>query len=389
MATFLTGATGYLGAYVAAELLREGDTLNLLVRAPTPRDAERRLWRALQYHADFADFERCLRERIHIFTGDITAPDLGLEPDVRRRLVETTDSVVHCAASLNRRSERACVDSNVRGTLAALRVAREAGERRAFRRFSLVSTVAVAGERSHETVQEDAAIDWSRRDYDPYGRTKKLAEMLVRDLLPDAAVTVFRPSIVLGDSVRPDTTQFDMVRAFSFLAAVPALPMRATDRLDIVPADWVARSIVHLHRKPEPRHVTYHLSAGAASPRCHDIAAAVAAATGRTPPVFVPALAWPADLLAAATERIGPLAARRGAALLRVFLPYLTYDTVFDNSRVVAEIDDEPAPFVPRCVALLRWARDAGFRYPHVPWPGEDEESAPNPVPRSAGSFTR
>jgi thioester reductase-like protein len=388
MAIFLTGATGYLGAYVAAELLREGETLNLLVRAQSPRDAERRLWRALQFHAEFADFERCLRERVHVFEGDITAPDLGLDPDARRRLVETTESIVHCAASLNRRSEQACIAGNVRGTLAALRIAREAGEQHAFRRFSLVSTVAVAGERSHEVVHEDDAVDWGRRDYDPYGRTKKLAELLVRDLLPDAAVTVFRPSIVLGDSMRSETTQFDMVRSFSFLADLPALPMRATDRLDIVPADWVARAIVLLHRKPEPRHVTYHLSAGVASPMCHEIAGAVAAAADRRPPVFVPALAWPADALAAAAERVGPLSARRGAALLRVFLPYLTYDTVFDNSRAVAEVGEEPAPFVPRCIALLKWARDAGFRYPHVPWPGEAEPET-TPSPGSTGSLAR
>jgi nucleoside-diphosphate-sugar epimerase len=280
------------------------------------------------------------------------------------------------------------MDGNVRGTLAALRVAREVGERGALRRFSLVSTVSVAGRRSHETVHEEEAIDWSRPDYDAYGRTKKLAELLVRDLLPDATVTIFRPSIVLGDSTRPETTQFDMVRSFSFLAQVPALPMRATDRLDIVPADWVARAIVLLHGKPEPRHVTYHLSAGIDSPMCHEIAGVIAAATDRRPPAFIPALARPIDALAAITERVGPPSARRGAALLRVFLPYLTYDTVFDNTRAVTEVGEPPSPFLERCVALLDWARAQRFAYPHVPWPGEPEPQA-SPAPRSQGSLAQ
>ncbi len=79
------------------------------------------------------------------------------------------------------------------------------------RRFSNVSTVAVAGKRSNEVVTEDRSIEWDRSDYDPYARTKKFCEHMVRELLPDVGLTIFRPSIVLGDSRYPETTQFDMV----------------------------------------------------------------------------------------------------------------------------------------------------------------------------------
>src|SRR5207248_2290114 len=82
------------------------------------------------------------------------------------------------------------------------------------RRFSLVSTVAVAGKRQDEVVTEDRAIEWDRSDYDPYARTKKFCEHMTRQLLPEVPITIFRPSIVLGDSRYPQTTQFDMVRAF-------------------------------------------------------------------------------------------------------------------------------------------------------------------------------
>src|ERR1035438_546835 len=47
------------------------------------------------------------------------------------------------------------------------------------------------------------SIDWSRSDYDPYARTKKFCEHMIRQLLPDVSRTIFRPSIVLGDSRRP------------------------------------------------------------------------------------------------------------------------------------------------------------------------------------------
>ncbi len=50
------------------------------------------------------------------------------------------------------------------------------------RRFSHVSTVAVCGQRANEVVQEDTSIDWNRSDYDPYARTKKFCEHMVRQL---------------------------------------------------------------------------------------------------------------------------------------------------------------------------------------------------------------
>ena len=143
------------------------------------------------------------------------------------RLVQTTDSVIHCAASLNRKSEKSCLNVNLRGTLEVIQLAQRARDQHGLRRFSHVSTVAVAGQRSNEVVQEDTSIDWERSDYDPYARTKKFCEHMVHQLLPDVPRTIFRPSIVLGDSRRPETNQFDMVRAFVFLAGLPVLPFRA------------------------------------------------------------------------------------------------------------------------------------------------------------------
>ena len=364
MATLLTGATGFLGSYVAAGLLGRDESLHVIVRATTRAEAEDRLWKAWQLHMDATAFARHLA-RVRVFPGDITRSDLGLPADELRSLVETTNSVVHVAASLNRRSERACTNVNVRGTLAIVQLARAAHEHHGLRRFSHVSTVAVAGERSHETVREDDALDWNRRDYDPYGRTKKISELLVRELLPGVPVTIFRPATVMGDSRFPATTQFDMVRAFSFLAGLPMLPLRPLDRIDVVPADWVGESIVDLHLNPSPRHVVYHLSAGRHSPTYRAITDLLAERLGGKPPAYVPGLARPLGGLLAAAARVAPDGVRRGAKLLRVFWPYLLWDTVFDNSRTVAEAGRAPAPFLSYCAGLLEYARAHEFRYPY------------------------
>jgi len=186
MAIFLTGSTGYIGAHVAANLLRDhGAALNVLVRARDVNDAEGRLWQALQLHMEFPQFYEFLQTRVRVFRGDLTESAFGLDRDEYDRLVHTTDSVIHCAASLNRKSEKSCLNVNLRGTLEVLTLARHAEHYHGLRRFSQVSTVAVAGKRQNEVVTEDRSIDLERSDYDPYARTKKFCEHMMRVLLPE------------------------------------------------------------------------------------------------------------------------------------------------------------------------------------------------------------
>jgi thioester reductase-like protein len=369
VAIFLTGSTGYIGAHVAANLLDgHGASLNVLVRARDPREAQVRLWNALQLHLDFPRFYEYLQTRVRVFCGDLTSPGFGLGRDEYDRLVHTTDSVIHCAASLNRKSEKSCLNVNLRGTLEVLTLARHAEHYHGLRRFSQVSTVAVAGQRNHEVVTEDRSIEWDRSDYDPYARTKKFCEHMMRMLLPDTPKTVFRPSIVLGDSRYAETTQFDMVRSFVFLASLPALPFRPTDKIDIVNVDFVADAIATLHQKDQPLHDIYHLSSGLESQTFRQLTTALAAEQNKRGPIFLPFLEKPfGTTVNFLSNRKGPVG--RGAALMKVFLPYLVWNTVFDNTRVTAELGRKPVPFSRYSYPLLKFSRENQFEYRYKPWP--------------------
>jgi thioester reductase-like protein len=366
---FLTGSTGYIGAHVAANLLDgHGASLNLLVRAPNPMEAQARLWRGLQLHLDFPRFYEYLQTKVRIFCGDLTANGFGLSRDEYDRLVHTTDSVIHCAASLNRKSEKACLNVNLRGTLEVLTLARHAEHYHGLRRFSEVSTVAVAGKRRNEVVTEDRSIEWDRSDYDPYARTKKFCEHMTRVLLPDTPITVFRPSIVLGDSRHAETTQFDMVKAFVFLAGLPALPFRASDRIDIVNVDFVADAIATLHQKEQPQYDIYHLSSGIGSQTFRELTTALAAAQQKRAPIFLPFAEKPfAASLNVLANRKGSLG--YGASLMKVFMPYLVWNTVFDNTRVITELGRQPVPFSQYSFPLLKFSRENNFEYNYKPWP--------------------
>jgi len=369
-AVLVTGGTGFLGSYACRTLLAETDLdLVLLTRADSREAFVAKLWKSWQLHHDAARFRELLR-RVAFIQGDLHAPDLGLDAATRDALVDPITSVLHIAASLNRKSEKACLNANLRGTLSVIKLARHLHDHGGgLRRFSHVSTVAVSGHRDREEVAEDEAIDWDRSDYDPYGRTKKFAEHMVRELLPDVQKTFLRPSIVMGDPRFAQTTQFDMVRAFCAISDLPAIPLDPDVRLDIVDAHWVGMAIARLHTKDDVQHEIYHLSAGRSSRTAAEIANALVAETGRTAR-FAKALGTPFDWTVRAMNRAprGTMVAGIGA-LLKVFWPYIVYDTVFLNERAVAEVGEAPTPFPAYCGPLYAWSKAHDFRYPRQPLP--------------------
>jgi nucleoside-diphosphate-sugar epimerase len=387
--TLVTGATGYLGGQVAHQLLERGEAVTALVRAKDEAEARARMWRTLELHlvgptldpsgarsrANPAVVEqagerlrRWLDEgRLRLVCGDIREPGLGA-PRGREALAAEHDAVVHAAATLSRRSERACLDVNLRGGLEVLQLVKSMHLRGGLRRYVHVSTVAVAGVRSREVVAEDLAIDFERSDWDPYARTKKFGEHLAQELLAEAPVVVVRPSIVLGDARFPATTQFDMVLAFVRLAQCPALPFDPRVRLDIVPADLVAEGCVRLLLAARPKHRIYHLSSGDRSPSFQEVTDALARARGGRGPLYLPRLQRPVAGFVRWLSR-GRSGVARLAALLDVFWPYLTWDVVFDAGRLRDETGLVGERFPRYCAPLLRFALEHGFEYPHEPAP--------------------
>ena len=161
-----------------------------------------------------------------------------------------------------------------------------------------------------------------------------------------------------------------MVRAFCTLADMPVLPFDSKGRVDIVNADWVGKAIADLHMNPV-KHEIFHLSSGESSKTMGEITAAL-----NKPPRFLPALEKPfgrvMDRLASSKKRN---TATLVGSLFKVFLPYITYDTVFDNSRAVEAVGEAPVPFTEYCQALYRYSTDVGFEFPAKPLPAKASES--------------
>jgi hypothetical protein len=146
------------------------------------------------------------------------------------------------------------------------------------------------------------------------------------------------------------------------------LPFRSHDRIDIVNVDFVADAISTLHMKENPAHDTYHLSSGKGSQTFQELTKALAKEQNMRGPLFLPVLESPftsvVNVLANRQGKVG-----HGAALMKVFLPYLTWNTVFDNTRVTTEMGRKPVPFSQYSFPLLRFSRQHNFTYPYQAWP--------------------
>ena len=54
---------------------------------------------------------------------------------------------------------------------------------------------------------------------------------------------------------------------------------------------------------------------------------------------------------------------------MKVFMPYLVWNTVFDNTRVTSELGRKPVPFSQYSLGLLKFSRESNFIYNYKPWP--------------------
>lgn len=209
----LTGANGFLGRFLALELLEQlegqGTRLYALVRAPSDAIAFERL--ASTYRTDPALAARFAEAagngRLSVLSGDLMKPRFGLSDDAYGRLAKDVDLVVHNGALVNHALGYAQLfEPNVLGTVEVIRLAL-AGRAKS---VAYVSTIGVLGglQRS-EPVREDEDIRtlFIERPTEGgyaagYSGTKWASELLLRDAneklgLP---VAVFRPSEIMAHS---------------------------------------------------------------------------------------------------------------------------------------------------------------------------------------------
>jgi nucleoside-diphosphate-sugar epimerase len=274
------------------------------------------------------------------------------------------DEVFHCAATTRFDLPLAESDRiNVAGTMAVHAFAVEAAATGAFRRLHHVSTAYAAGCRRGVAGAEALPPDHACHFRNTYERTKARAERFLR-AAHEVPTTVYRPSIIVGDSRDGRTSSWNVVYFPMRLMAtgrLPVAPQGGRALLDCVPVDYVVDGICALGRREDSVGRTFHLTTGAQALRVGEVVAHTYAGIAR----------HKGQPLRVGTRTVGPvrwwllerifrlLARGKGRDLLARFSPYVPYtriDTVFDNRREVALLTaagvrtPAPADFFPRIV---------------------------------------
>jgi long-chain acyl-CoA synthetase len=369
----LTGATGMVGRELAVRMARTpGTRVVCPVRAASDDDAERRLSETLA-RMTHQPLSPAARSRITAVRGDITQPRLGLEPARWEALAAEVTRIVHGAAnvswSLPLEDARRI---NVGGTMELLRLADAAAARGTLRAFDYLSTVMVAGRRQGVIGEED--LDESAGFWSTYEQTKAEAERLVRSRNGSLPVSIFRLSMIIGDSRTGHTSAFNvMYWPLKMLSRgvfwiVPADP---NGIVDVVPVDFAADAIEALSADPAQRGKSFHIAAGPDD--CCTMAefldAAVEILAIRRPILVNPTLflAIVRPFLYAVTWGKARESLKKG----RVYLPYVAYRTRFDVTQARAGLARhglEPPPIRQYLPAVIAYAKEvewgARFRRP-------------------------
>ncbi len=242
----LTGANGYLGAHILAELVKEGQTVICLVR-----NGEK-LERACRYYG----FSEALRQ-VETIVGDITAERLGLNEAAYDALCARVDAVIHAAALVSHvGSAETSFRVNVGGTQEVIQLCKQSGAS-----LFHISTYAVTGFGTDAPLTEGALDIGQEIALNPYIQTKYQAEEQV--LLARARgvpSTIFR---VGNLSPRASDGLFQMnaessgmasqLRAFRKLGVFPE-SMREVP-YDATEVDLAARAVVLLAREDGTGHI--------------------------------------------------------------------------------------------------------------------------------------
>ncbi len=224
--TALTGATGFLGRYLAEELLRRGHRLRVLVR-----DAR----------------------RLKISGADVVEGDVA-DVTALAQAFDGVDAVVHNAAvvSFMKNRREAMRRTNAGGTENAVNVALAAG----VKSFVFVGSVAALGRPAKQGTFDESAR-WAESKYNTYyGYTKYLAEKHVfRGREEGLNAVVVNPSTILGygDEERGSPSLF-----FQAMRGMRFYPQGGTG---FVAAEDVARAVAILAETREYPDERYILSA--------------------------------------------------------------------------------------------------------------------------------
>ncbi|MCK8435150.1 SDR family NAD(P)-dependent oxidoreductase [Streptomyces sp. D2-8] len=253
----VTGASGFLGAFLVRDLMRTTTArLHCLVRGADDAAAYERLRSSLTWYRVWDEIDE---SRLRVRAGDLAEERLGLTEEEFDGLAHTVDAVYHAGATVHwLHPYEALRAANVHGTREILRLA----ARHRTVPVHYISTVGVFNGPVTPGVPLKVTDPTGPAEALPSGylQSKWVAEQLVglaRERgLP---VSVHRVDVISGDTRNGACQTRDFVwLSLKGLLQAQAAPAGVAGRFHLLPVDYVSAAIVGISRR-EPAGGTFHL----------------------------------------------------------------------------------------------------------------------------------
>jgi long-chain acyl-CoA synthetase len=334
---FLTGSTGFVGRNLIEKILTcdKNAQLILLVRGNSQRGAEQRVNKIL--HSIGLQSKS---KNITVVKGDVCLNKFGLTYSIYNKLAKEVSHIIHSAATTKFTlplDEARRV--NLNGTKNLMAFAKKAKQSGNLQRIAHISTAYVSGKRTGTILEND--LDNGQQFGNTYEQTKFESELYIRSLMHELPITVFRPSIVIGNSKTGKTTAFNVLYyplKLMFQGKLRILPGWNYIPMDVVPIDFVCDALYHIFLQTNLGiGETYHLTAGGnKSITTGELAefsfnyfSSIKNADRFKPVRFL----HPAIVNIAL--KVFFLYTQRLKNVLKIYEPYLTVHRTFDNSKTL------------------------------------------------------
>jgi nucleoside-diphosphate-sugar epimerase len=248
--TFFTGFPGFLGSELLPRVLLRGEDVAVCLVQPKFRAmAEERARKIVAENPSLAG-------RITMVEGDLTEPLTHVDAGAIRE-------IYHFAAIYDLSVPREiAMRVNVTGTERILDLAERSPR---LERLHYVSTCYVSGR--HYGAFHEHDLEGPRQFNNFYEETKYLAEVAVRQRMSKIPATVYRPSVVVGDSRTGVTQKYDgpyfvmqWLMRQPKLAVLPVVGNPSHFTFNVVPRDFVIAAMTELSARKDNVGVTYALA---------------------------------------------------------------------------------------------------------------------------------
>lgn len=252
-----------MGWKLVKNILDETDSkLYLLVRQNSQKTVRERIGELVNKSYS-GKKRRGIRSRLIVVKGDITKKNLGLTKTQIEDLSKKINIIYHSAALCQFNVHIEVIRKiNVEGTKNVLDFALKCKSNNQFKSLHHISTVAILGDKGG--VLYENSLDMGQGFNNTYEKTKFEAEKLVNRYRKKGLIaSIYRPSVIVGDSIRGEASDFQMfyrpLHIFS-IEILDEIPANKDLEYNLVPVDYTARAIYLISSDRNNDNKNYHLT---------------------------------------------------------------------------------------------------------------------------------